>query len=170
MAGPTRRQGVTNPSQSSPLCPSFQLPALPRECEQGPRRNCFLLSPLLLHSLPLPKEVGRALGILAGGSGIRFLGGCCCGNCPSNPSPCPAFQDSPGKACHLCPLTFPWGLQTGGKRGPEIWEPLSGWVSPWACWSTLLIPSTRPAFQLPPLPPLSLALRTTSGSLQNSSC
>lgn len=72
-ADPTLSQRVANPSQNSP--PSFPS-NLPSPLKENPGGLEKLLPPVPL--LPvistLPQMVGRALGILAEGSGIRFPG------------------------------------------------------------------------------------------------
>lgn len=138
----------------------------------GAWRNCFLPWPVSLCPLPLPTEVGRALGILfAGGSGIRFLGGCCCGNYPSNPLPALLSRTHLEKLV-ISALPFPRGLQTGRKRGQRSGSNPQRLGIPLDMLEHSAHPLHPPQHCCCPSPhPLSsLALRTTSGSLQNSSC
>lgn len=108
----------------------------------------------MLPSLPLGVEVGRALGILfAGGSGIRFPGGCCCGNYPSNPLPALLSRSHLEKLVISAPCPSPGACGQVERAGGDLGGTPRAWVFPWTYWSTLLIPSTRPGMAAAPPPP-----------------
>ena len=74
---PEARESLIQARAALPSPPSSHRPPQPTHPQKehrGLEKSCFFLSPLRPTHLHLPEEVGGALGVLAGGSGVRFPG------------------------------------------------------------------------------------------------